>query len=252
MKHNEASKNFLDKTKIIWWSKKSWWKFTLNNQITEKLTQKTLRWFTWKWSRNERGTWFEANLPSIWVLRVAQVGPNNTDPQLTDGQPKRNVTSITCRSEGVQVVLWCRGVFFLKWLFTWNLCIYTYIICKIMIWDVLNMATSESDMEFNWPFLLAMSHMFPSCWMSFAQKFQCVTSEVQEGLSSTTRCQQWRAHSRTSVLTSMVYLLFHQGFMRSFYKRVGVQAYAAIIFIIFEHCVCFGRWLLHCWHGWYI
>ena len=93
-----------------------------------------------------KGTWFEPNLPSIWVLRVAQVGPNNTDPQLTDGQPKRNVTSITCRSEGVQVVLWCRGC-----CFTWNLCICMYIICKIMIWDVLNIA-SESDMEFNWPF----------------------------------------------------------------------------------------------------
>lgn len=195
-----------------------------------------------------KGTWFEPNLPSIWVLRVAQVGPNNTDPQLTDGQPKRNVTSITCRSEGVQVVLWCRGCFF-----TWNLCICMYIICKIMIWDVLNIA-SESDMEFNWPFFF----FFGPChicsplvgWVlprnsgddlrllhNMASSHQCVTSEVQEGLSSTTRCQQWRAHSRTSVLTSMVYLLFHQGFMRSFYKRVGVQAYAAIIFIIFEHCV---------------
>eukprot|EP00434_Breviolum_minutum_P019673 symbB.v1.2.017353.t2/scaffold1352.1/size234417/2 len=33
------------------------------------------------------------------------VGPNNTDPQLTDGQPKRNVTSITSRSKKGSVQL---------------------------------------------------------------------------------------------------------------------------------------------------
>ena len=203
-----------------------------------------------------KGTWFEPNLPSLWLLRIAQVGPNNTDPQLTDGQPKRNVTSITSRSEGVQAVLWCRGCFFLMTFYMKLMHMYAYHMqhhdmrcikhCSIRKWYGVQLAFFFGG---------AMSHMFcpeiPVMTLGFSTRNGLEPPRSKKGSVQLRDANNEELIRAPRFWRQMVFAV-HPCFMRSFYIWVWVQAYAAIIFIIFEHYVCFGRWLLHCWHGWYI
>ena len=62
-------------------------------------------------------------------------------------------------------------------------------------------------------------------------------TEVQEGLRSTTRCQQWRAHSRTSVLTPNGICgspMFHEIFL---YMSMSASICSYHIYHIWALCV---------------